>query len=143
MADTVTIKVEGLSQLGEAMKDLGFEVQNKLSRAATRAAANLVRDTARSLAPERTGALKNDIGVRRDRKNSYPGLEVAAVGVFSKVRGKQSPETYWRFVEFGSVHNKPARSFLRAGFDEDKSSAAEKMANVLAVGIERKTANYK
>lgn len=154
MANSVTVKIEGLDKLGAAMKDLGFEVQNKLSRAAVRGASNLVRDTVRSLAPvgvdrggaqpRKAGALRDAIGVRRDTKNSYPGFEVMAVGVFSKggSKDKNSPQYYWKFPEFGTI-KMAAEPFLRPGYDEDKSSAAEKMANVLAVGIEKKTAGYK
>lgn len=151
MASSVTVKVEGLKEIGDAMRDLGFEVQDKVSRQATRAAANLIRDAARAHAPmlkESTpyrtrGALREAIGVRRDKKNSYPGFEVMAVGVF-KISGKgfaggkgdQSPAFYWKFVEFGTVKMQP-QSFLRKGYDEDKSSAYEKMANALSTGIDK------
>lgn len=151
---SVTVKIDGLDKLGAAMKDLGFEVQNKLSRTAVRTASNLIRDTARSLAPigedrggaqpRKAGALRDAIGVRRDSRNSYPGFEVMAVGVFSKggSKDKNNPQFYWRFVEFGTI-KMGAQAFLVPAYDEDKSSASEKMANVLAVGIEKKTAGYK
>lgn len=144
----VTVKIEGLSKLGEAMRGLGFEVQDKLSRQATRGAANLVQQSARNLAPKLTGALKQSVQVRRDKKNSHPGFEVMAVGVF-KIGGKgaigkgeESPAFYWKFVEFGTV-KMHAQSFLRKGFDEDKAEAGEKMGNVLAEGIEKKVRSYK
>lgn len=152
---SVTVKIEGLDKLGAAMKDLGYEVQSKLSREATRKAANLLRDTARSLAPvgqdrggrqpRRAGAMRDAIGVRRDTKNSYPGFEVIAVGVFTRGGRKQDQTTrpfYWPFPEFGTV-KMAAKPFLVPAYDADKSDAAEKMANVLAIGIEKKTAGYR
>lgn len=143
MADSVTVRVEGLSELGEAMRDLAFEVQDKLSRRATRAAAKVIERNAKGLAPVDTGNLRDAVGVRRDRKNSYPGYEVMAVGVFSKKKlGKDSPAYYWKFQEFGTV-KMAAHSFLRKGYDEEKGDAAEVMGNTLGDGIERKTKSYK
>lgn len=143
MAASVTVKIEGLSELGRALKALGDDVVLKTSRIATRAAANIIRDNAKRNAPVRTGALKDAIGVRRDTKLSTPGYEVMGVGVF-KLTGKAkgahkdevSPAFYWRFVEFGTV-KMSAKAFLRPAYDQSKTEAVDALVDVLGKGIER------
>lgn len=62
---TVTIKVEGLQQLGESLRGLAREVQQKAARAATAAAARVIRKAAQANAPVDSGALKAGIVIKR------------------------------------------------------------------------------
>lgn len=143
MANTVTIEVKGLRELGVALKELGDEMHLKIARAATRKASILIRDNARSLAPVKTGELREGIQVRRLKRESYPGFEVWAVGVFKYSRQKQRHDPYyWKFVEFGTV-KMSAQPFLRPGYDGEKTEAVEVMRNEIAAGIDRKTRSYK
>ncbi len=132
MVNTVTVHIEGLDALGEAMKDLGDKMHLKISRAATRAAGRLVLDAAKSLATEhvKTGELKKDIQLRRSVKASRPGFEVVSVGVYKQ------QAYYWRFQEFGTV-KMAANPFLRPAFDLEKSSAVDNMAYAIATGNEK------
>lgn len=74
MAKSVTVKVEGLRELGERMRTLSDDVNNRIARAATAAGAVVIRDAARANAPVRTGALKKGIVVKRLPKSESAGL---------------------------------------------------------------------
>ncbi len=149
MAGSITVEVKGLKELGEALKGLGDEVTLRSSRAATRAAANLVRDAAKSRAPVLTGALKDAIAVRRDTKLSHPGFEIMGVGVF-KLTGQNkkahagdiAPAFYWKFVEFGTV-KMSAKPFLRPALDTHNQGAVTAMEEALTRGINRAVAKAK
>jgi HK97 gp10 family phage protein len=155
----VTTEVLGLRELGERFKMLSAEVQNKLSKSATGAAARLVRDDARRnhAFNNRTGELEKGIGVRRVAKLSYPGMEIWSVGVFggdvrfyadtdsNRRKGrvgwnfKKSYETdppgyYWKFVEYGTVKME-ARPFLNPALERNVDKAISKMAATLDKGL--------
>src|SRR5207342_2823425 len=48
---SVTVKIEGLQQLGEAMRELSRDMNLKIARSATGRAAYIIRKRARELAP--------------------------------------------------------------------------------------------
>lgn len=60
----------------------------------------------RNAAPTDTGALRHSIG------SQTRGL-VASITIEPGLMFGRRPDIYWRFVEFGSVHNVPARPFIR------------------------------
>ncbi len=142
VANTVTVRIEGLAELGEAMKGLGDRMHQKISRSATRTAGELLASYAKDLAPENTGALKEAIQARRAPRYSKFGFEVVSVGVFkvrtSKAKAVDAVEPwpyYWRFIEFGTVKMQP-RSFLRKAFDYNKRPAVDYMTDSISLGIE-------
>jgi HK97 gp10 family phage protein len=61
----VTVKVEGLRELGESMRGLSEAVNKKIARAATAAAAGVIKKAAQERVPVDTGALKKGIVVKR------------------------------------------------------------------------------
>lgn len=69
---TVTVKVEGLRELGERMRSLSEAVNKKISRAATAAAAGVIKKAAQQKVPVETGTLKKGIVVKRIPRES-PG----------------------------------------------------------------------
>ena len=69
MAKTITVKVQGLSDLGARMKNLSADVSNRISRAATAAGASVIKSAAQSKVPVLTGALKKGIVVKRIPKS--------------------------------------------------------------------------
>lgn len=87
---SVTIKVEGLQQLGRNLQQFSKEIKEKVLRKAARVAANEVRDTAKSIVVAKglvkTGKMRDAIASRHLSKASrVPGKEFYAVGVF-KIR---------------------------------------------------------
>lgn len=65
MAETFTIKVEGLQLLGERMKNLSEDMKNKIARAATAAGAAVIKKGAQARVPVKTGTLKKGIVIKR------------------------------------------------------------------------------
>lgn len=142
MARTV-VRVEGLRELGQAMQALGSEVSGKIAHAMVSAAARLVRDEAKKLAPEDTGFLKQNIIVKKLRKSETSLTSEYGMGVrkykrkyadtrFNRRKG-QAGKTYelddayyWRYLEFGTV-KMAARPFIRPAFDNNRMRAIEVM----------------
>lgn len=158
MATKVTLKVEGLRQLGEKFAKLDEKTQKKVIRSAVRKSAALVRDFAKSHHSNwqnQTGSLEAAISTRRATKESRPGLEVWVLGVF-KTRSRAGKNTsrlskdgkviqltalpyYWKFLEYGTV-KMTARPFLRPALDANKQKASDKMAEVLAEELKKAVA---
>lgn len=153
---TVTVKVEGLSDLLANMRELSTKTRRKFIRSAALAGANVIKKAAVAHAPVRTGELKAAIGTRRSRKfsNTEQGYEQRDVGVFKVKGGKfantkrnralgrvgktfevDPPSYYWRFLEFGTVKMRP-HPFLRPGFDQSKTQAADATVAKLRKDIE-------
>lgn len=139
MAKTV-VRVEGLRELGEAMRALGKEVATKVATSMTSAAAGMVRKDAVSRAPEhdephtvdgvevQPGNLKRNI-VRKKVSKSKTRLTSEHIVT---VRGKRKDgyaARYGRLQEFGTVHHVP-QPFLRPAFDNNRMRAVEEMKRV-------------
>lgn len=69
MGSTVTVKVQGLRDLGDRMKTLSEDVNKRIARAATAAGAAVIKKAAQNLVPVKTGALKKGIVVKRIPKS--------------------------------------------------------------------------
>lgn len=76
MSEVFGMRVEGLRELQERLNALGEDVQTKVSRAAVRAGAVVLRDETRARAPVETGLLRDNIIATRSRNESNPGHEV-------------------------------------------------------------------
>lgn len=141
MATRTTVKVEGLRELGMAMRALGNDVARRIAVSMTSAAAKVVRDEAVLRAPEseephelegvtvQPGNLKRNI-VRKKLSARRTHLTSAHIVT---VRGKKKDgyaARYGRLQEFGTVHHAP-QPFLRPAFDAKKYQA---------VGVMRETA---
>jgi len=122
VADTVSVKIEGLEELRATLQRLGRDAFTKPEvEAGLRAGGQVVRKeaiarAARADAPHRLGRsreivqpgnLKRNITVRRNRNT---GGHFASVSV-----GVRSKAFYWRFLEFGTRKMR-ARPFLRPAF---------------------------
>lgn len=143
MADAITVKVEGLRELGEAMRDLSREVQFKVSWAATGAGALIIKKQAIINAPRYPkahklegvvvppGNLKKNIVTKKYTKTSYTAEHIVVV------RGKRKDAfaaRYGRLVEYGTVNFAP-EPFMRTAFDQEKGFAIGKIKEKLADGI--------
>lgn len=74
MASSVSVKVDGLRDLGERMKGLTEQMNNRIARAATAAGAVVIRNAAQQKVPVDTGALKKGLVVKRLPKGEAAGL---------------------------------------------------------------------
>lgn len=130
MATRTRFRVEGLQQLGEAMRELGADMAGKIARAATNAAAQTVKKAAQNRAPVATGNLKRNIIVKRLRKSE---TKLSSEHIVTVRKGRLTTKQkqaglqdayYASFVEYGTVHA-PAQPFLRPGFEAAKKSALD------------------
>lgn len=130
MASSVTVRVDGLRELGDRMKSLSKDVNNRIGRAATAAGAVVIRNAAQAKVPVDTGNLKKNIIVKRLPKGESPLTSEHIVTVRKgKLTAKQKGSGlkdafYGSFVEFGTA-KMPARPYLRPAFDQNKERAVE------------------
>lgn len=152
---SVSVKVNGLKELGKNLQALDKKVRNRISAKAMRAGGRIVRDTARAKAPvlqesvphRRKGTLKRSI-VERTKvgKNgktttliSVRNLSGKQIAKFKGKTGKSGAKNpndpfYWRFVEFGTS-KMPAKPFLRPAFEQSKQQAANTIISTLRTEI--------
>lgn len=137
------VQIDGLRELGEAMRGLTEEVNLRLSRSATNKGAQFIKELAIAKAPAwpephilegvvvPPGNLKKNIVVKKIKSP-------LTVEYIVTVRGKRKDAyaaRYGRLVEFGTVKMAP-NSFLRSSFDKGKAEAAQIIAAELAAGID-------
>lgn len=123
-----SMKVEGLRELGNALKELDSRTQKRIIRSATAAGARIIAKEARDRVPEKTGNVRKNIRTKNLRPTT-PGLQETAVGV--RVRGKTGDSAfYWRFLEFGTVKME-AKPFIRPAFEVKKVEAANRIKEQL------------
>lgn len=151
MAKTLEIKIDGLTEISKAMKELGKKTSNQISVKAMRAGGRIVRDAARAKAPvlqesvphRRKGTIKRSIIERT--KVGKNGKTTTLVGVkkLSKKRieafktrtgksGAKNPNDpyYWHMVEFGTS-KMPAKPFLKPAFEQKKYQAKSEVIGIL------------
>jgi len=131
------VKVEGLRELGQAMRTLGREVSTKIAGAMTNAGAQVVKKDAIQRAPEhdephevdgvlvQPGNLKKNIVVKKVSKNRTPLTSAHIVTVRGKKKDGYAAR-YGRLQEFGTVHHAP-QPFLRPAFDGNRMQAVDAM----------------
>jgi HK97 gp10 family phage protein len=148
MPKVVTVKVEGLRELGERMRRLSSDVALKGARSATAAAATPIKKRAKEIIQANpsvdTRRLLNAVIVKRLGKNDDTDGATSMHVVTVRGRGKKSrkkdkqPATapHAHFVEFGTV-NMPAEPFLRPAFEQEKGHAVEVMASQLRKFIDK------
>jgi len=142
---SVTVKVTGLRELGEAMRGLSREMNLKIARSATGRAASVIRKRARELAP----VYKEDYvvkGVKVPRGNVRDNIVAKRVSPSETrftsehlvvVRGGRKngyASLIAAFDEFGTVKMTP-RPFMRPAFDQEKGFAVGRIKQAIAEGI--------
>ena len=145
MATTTTVKVEGLRQLGERMRNLSADMNKKIARAATNAAAQVIKKSAVQKAPEyfkphmlegvlvQPGNLKKNIVAKRVNPLKTQLTSEHLVTVRGKKKDGYAAR-YGRLVEFGTVKMTP-EPYLRPAFDQNKENAVQAMKAKLEAGI--------
>ena len=145
----MTIKVHGLKELQDALKDLGSEVAGSSGKGKTNLVKNSlmyamepVKDSAIKKAPF-SGPLDDD-GVHlrdaiRKRRQPEPDPAIAAnevvdVGLFKGGKGKRI--YYGQFLEFGTSHM-TAQPFLRQALEANRGQVLKRLRKNLATGVTR------
>lgn len=142
MAGNVTVKVQGLDALKAGMRGLTADMANKVARAASAAAAGVVRKAARTKAPRDTGNLQKNIIVKRLPKGetqltSEHIVTVRKGKLTAKQKGAGLQDAYYgRFVEFGTV-KMPPRPYLRPALDENIQPAIDAMRQRIRARLEK------
>ena len=154
MANTVTLT--GIDEMKRQLRALPAEIKKqRILDAALSQAAITLRDEVRRLAPVKTGALRENIIVYRDRKpersnaTSKYSIFVRKIKVSRKVRRllrkikaaganiKISDYAfYWKFLEFGTS-KMPARPFFRPAIQATKGSFVQIVGDGIQKGIDR------
>lgn len=147
MAD-ITIKVEGLSKLGERMRSLSSKVNLKIARSATNAAAQVVKKKAKEITKMnpsvRSGSLLESIIVKKLPKSQSAVTSEHAVTFRGRGKGKTNKKTgvkqkeapHANLVEFGTV-NMPAEPILRPALERNIAAATNAMKKKLSDGIDK------
>lgn len=131
MSKVTIVKVHGLSELSEALRQMPKKLAGQALGASVKAGANFIMKVARDNVPVDTGAMKKAI-VSYRKRGSRPDNITYQVGVTMKKKfhrkkktgtvfrkdrwGEMQTAYYWRFVEFGTI-KMAARPFLRPAFD--------------------------
>jgi HK97 gp10 family phage protein len=151
MPTTERVRIEGLRELGEAMRALSADIALKVSGQATAAGAKIIKTAAvRNVVSSpsvETGSLRDAIITKKVPKGQLAG-ETAAHIVTIRGRGKPANKKgqkiarapHAHFVEFGTktefgTVRMPAEPFLRPAFDQNKKAAADAIVDKLRARI--------
>jgi HK97 gp10 family phage protein len=150
MADLV--HVSGLKELNDALKELPERIARNALSAGVYAAAKVVRDEAKVLAPYYTGSveqghpppgtLKRSIIMKHiaEKSSKYQQTYYVVVrhGKKYQKQGKKGTLSqdafYWRWVEFGTA-KMAAKPFMRPAFEAKKQAALQALQDKLAIRI--------
>ncbi len=140
---SVTIKVDGLRELGERMRNLSAKTANQFSYRATGKAASLVKKEAKRNIQKSpsivTRSLLNAVIAKKIPKSKTALTAEHIVTVRRKKTGRktktlQATAPHARFVEFGT-RNMPAEPFLRPALDQNIQPSINVMKDSLAKDI--------
>ena len=153
MAKRETFKIEGLAELGKALRELPARVARNGLRVSVYAGAKVVRDEARARAPKAAqslgpnqpppGTLKRSVIMKHIPELSSLTRQTFFVtvrhGKKYRKQGKKGNLSqdawYWRFVEFGTRKMR-ARPFLRPALEARRREAGQAMKDRLSERIE-------
>lgn len=122
---TTTVRMEGLEELDRKLRRLPAEASGAALLSAVMDGAEIVRETASTLAPRRTGTLADNIG----KQELATKKEKVEVGV-----GHTEEAWYGIFAEIGTSDS-PAQPFLRPALDETRASVVAEISDALEAGI--------
>ncbi len=143
MADSVTLRVDGLQALGRSLERLKTDVALKLAGRATGKAASVVKKAAknniRSSPSVETGSLLDAVIAKKIPKSqtALTAEHIVTVRRRSsgrKTKNKQATAPHARFVEYGTV-NMPPEPFLGPALSRNITEATRVIADTLSDGI--------
>jgi len=140
--DFMTVKVSGLKELHESLRQLDFDLQKKVLKAAGRSAMEPVAASVRNNVPRATGGLYGTIrvsattDVRRLRKSGRKASMIASVsaGRASKKDGMTGHQAL--NIEYGNARTK-AQPFMRPAIQGRERSTILRFRMHLRKGIEK------
>lgn len=140
---TVTVRIDGLRELGERMRKLSNEVANKAARSATAAGARLVKDQAKQNLVAKpsvdTRLVHDNVIIKKLGKRDSQYTSEHIVTVRKRAYPGDSERTARKvasFLEFGTV-KMDSESFLKPAFDKRKEAAALAIADRLKKAIDK------
>jgi HK97 gp10 family phage protein len=160
MAKRETVKVEGLAELGKALRELPGRVARNGLRASVYAGAKVVRDEARAQAPKAAqslganqpppGTLKRSVIMKHIPELSSLTRQTFFVtvrhGKKYRKQGKKGNLSqdawYWRFVEFGT-RKMSARPFLRPALETKRREAVQAIKERLQQRVALEAKNFR
>lgn len=113
------VVVHGGKELEQLFRSLPLELQKKALRKAARAAGKIVAASAKSLAPVKTGALRNAIKVRAMRRSRKPRVGII---VGPSARDFVGDQFYAAMIEYGTKKMAP-KPFMRPAFQATEKAA--------------------
>lgn len=138
---SVTVKIEGLSELKSAFERLPRATGKSVMRKVLMARARPIAASARSLVPVESGELRDSI-VASTKLSKSQAREAKETASYVEVYVGAGPLPHAHLVEFGSVNNQPqpymrpawdgAKGALLDNFKEDLWSEIEKAVGKLA-----------
>lgn len=130
----VTMKIEGLSELVDSLKELPKATSTNVQKRALKEAADPIESAAKQSAPVRTGLLREKIHI----SSKLSPRQRASSKKESKVEIYVGPPSMTRGIvaEFGSVQQVP-HPFMRPAWDANKRIAFLTIKTILADEIEK------
>lgn len=146
----ITIKIEGLRELNEKLRQMGPKINQNGLRAANYAGAKTIINAVKATAPVRTGLLKANLVIFRRR--GPEGLVKHSVGVkgvrlkyannalnrrlnrSGKKYQADGPAFYAKFLEYGSSRMH-AQSFMRPAFLNTAEDAVYAVRDRMKVAV--------
>jgi HK97 gp10 family phage protein len=154
MANTVSVQIDGLKELGAMMRNLSKEMQNKLAFSSTLAGAAIIKEEAKENLLKKyvydTGALFSSVVIARNKKTpltagyevgvSYKKIRKAVLSEDPRKEKYKKFAPYYRAIvaEYGNV-NHEARPYLRPAFESKKEDAVRAIKDRLFRGIAKAT----
>lgn len=90
----IQYRINGGAQVDALLQQLPVEIEQKILRNGLAAGANIIRDEAKGLAPEKSGEMANDIKTARGTGDGY---------VYAKVRLSGKHAFLGKFMEYGTA----------------------------------------
>jgi HK97 gp10 family phage protein len=145
LANSITFKVEGLSELARRIATLKSDVALKMAPRATGKAASLVKKAAKAKLRANptidTGLLEKNVIVKKVRNSEFTAEHIVTVKkrLYPK-RGKEKEVRNTRQVgsykEFGTVNN-PAEPYLRPALSGNVNKAISVIVNSLKADLDK------
>jgi len=159
MADGIKfdVKLEGLEQVKQALKELPQKLQGRPIRSALLSGAKPIREHAKAIHQwhDDSGFLRTAIVSYPVKKNEHEYTDQVRVGVKRRRKKRESKKLiaaraqrrrrqkknivtpyYWRYLEFGTSRM-PARPFMRPAFESEKSGSSQRIVKRLREEVEK------
>ncbi len=132
---TVTIKIEGLSELRAALEQLPKATSKSVMRKVLMVRAKTIAAAAKSLVPVKSGELRDSI-VASTKLSKSQRREAEETASYVEVYAGAGPLPHAHLVEFGSVNNQP-QPYMRPAWDTHKGTLLDSLKEDLWTDIQK------